>query len=68
MKTCSSPCTVNLDCMGAEEVEAKLAMGGMHEHMGCRSGQNYAFTLLSNLAVRLFTLVSGTLQLVSGTV
>ena len=37
-------------------------------HVGCRSGQNYAWTLLSNLAVRLSTLVSGTLQLVSGTV
>ena len=36
--------------------------------MGCRSGQNYAWTLLSILAVRLSTLVSGTLQLVIGTV
>ena len=28
MKTCSSPCTVTLDCVGAEEVEAQLAMEG----------------------------------------
>ena len=36
--------------------------------MGCRLGQNYACALLSNLAVRLSTLVSVTVQLVSGTV
>ena len=27
MKTCSSPCTVTLDCVGAEEVEVQPAMG-----------------------------------------
>ena len=31
MTTCSSPCTVNLDCVGAEEVEAQLAMEAMHK-------------------------------------
>ena len=31
MKTCSSPCTVTLDCVGAEEVEVQLAMVGLHE-------------------------------------
>ena len=36
--------------------------------MGCRSGQNYAWTLLCNLAVSPSTLVSGTLHLISGTV
>ena len=32
--------------------------------MGCHSGQNYAFTILGNLAVSLSNLLSGTVQLI----
>ena len=61
---------VHITCMGKRHLCAGLGIQSFaHEvTMGCRSGQNYAWTLLFNLAVRLSTLVSGTLQLVSWTV